>query len=101
VPSGSSGEGFGNLLLVLTAAGIALATITTAIAKKKGVNTNSPRFIIGMILAVSALFVGIPFWLTDISLFTKIWGTALALAVGVLNYVGTERLRKALWGHRR
>lgn len=93
---GLSGDDFGNLLLLLAAVGIGTGAVIIIVAKHRGVDVNSHRFIVTLGLTLVLIFGGIPFWLTDLDIVTKSWGTALALAVGTLNYFGIEGLRKAL-----
>jgi acyl-CoA synthetase (AMP-forming)/AMP-acid ligase II len=93
---GFSGKGFGHLLLLLGFVTLIVIFATFAIAKTRGVDTTTHRFILMVAVPCLVLFGLIPLWFTDISIGGKVLGTVLALGVAIFNYFGTERLQKKM-----
>ncbi len=95
---GFSGEAFGNLLVLDAFVSIPLIFAAILIANRRGVDVTARRFQVKAIIACAIIFLIIPFSLCDLSLWSKIEGIALSLAVGVGNYIGIGKMRRVLWG---
>jgi Ca2+/Na+ antiporter len=96
VEIGLSGKGFGHLLLLLGVVSLIVIFATFTMARRRGIDTTTHRFILMVAVSCLVLFGIVPLWFTDISTKWKLIGTILALAVAILNYFGTDRLQKKL-----
>jgi hypothetical protein len=93
---GLSGDAFGNLLVVSGATGVAIGLVVMAIAKRKGVDISSRKFLLTLALLTVAVFGGIPLWFTDLSVLTKTIATGLALIVVTGNYFFIDKMQRIL-----
>jgi uncharacterized membrane protein YhaH (DUF805 family) len=91
---GLSGPGFGKLLILLGLVSLIIVFGIFAIARRRGVDTNTHRFGLTVAFSCLILFVLIPLWLTDISTKWKIIATVLVIGVGVFNYFGISQQQK-------
>ena len=91
---GFSGEAFSNLLVLSCFIGVVAIFAISYIAKKRGIDANSSRFVLKLGLGFSIIFVVIPLCLSDLSVGDKILASTLALAAGVANFLAIERMKK-------
>ena len=93
---GLSGGEFGNLIALMAGVAVVIAFPLFYIAKKMGFDTNSRTFQLSAGVLGAIILIIIPFCLSDLPITYKIFGTILALAVGVGNFLATDRMGKRL-----
>jgi len=91
---GLSGEAFGNLLVVGGLIGLIICAIIFYIAHKRGIDVTTHAFQLRVLFGFGCVFVVFPLWLSDLSIEGKIVGSSLAMAGGLANYYGIDRLQK-------
>lgn len=91
---GLSGEAFHNLFVASGVAGIGVMSLIMLIAKRRGVNISSHRFIVTLGMIILLIFVGIPFSLTpEFSPLQKVGLIGFMLAVGIFHYFAMDRMQ--------
>ncbi len=95
---GFSGEAFSNLLVLDALVSIPLILAVFIIAHRRGVEVTTHRFQITVLTAWVIFFGIIPFSLCDLSVWSKIKMIGLGLAVVIGQYIGIDKMRRALWG---
>ena len=87
---------YGDWLLIAVGLSILLVYVIFTISDRRGVNIQSNKFQIAVIVLIVFPLIVMPFWFTDISIIYKIIFTVLATVVGILNYVVIEHRKKII-----
>lgn len=93
---GFSGEGFANLITLLTFAAILFYSIFYFIAYKRGINVTSRRFQFKVLTSIVFIFIIIPLWFSDLDVLWKLIATIVPLTAGLLNYFAIDKMQKFL-----